>query len=82
MKKFIVIALVALLLLGMVSTVWADSPPPHHWHYVTLANGNVVAVGPDVCNNPRSHEGFHNFHAKMHLGLPGDVLNITTELCP
>jgi hypothetical protein len=82
MKKIIAVTLLALILLGAVSMVSADSPPPHHWHYITLANGRVVEVGPDVCNNPHTHEGWHTFHAKMHLGMPRDVLHITTVLCP
>jgi hypothetical protein len=82
MKKIVAVTLLALLLLGIASAVSADSPPPHHWHYVTLANGRVVVVGPDVCNTPHSHEGWHNFHARMHLGMPGDILHITTALCP
>jgi hypothetical protein len=82
MKKIIVVTLLALLLLGIVATVSADTPPPHHWHFITLANGRVVAVGPDVCNKPHSHEGWHNFHDKVHVQMPSDVIHMTTELCP
>ena len=82
MKKLIFVVLIVVILSALALTVWADEPPRHHWHYVTLSSGKVVEVGPDVCKIPMNDTGWHKFHSNMHRGIPGDILEISIEFCP
>jgi hypothetical protein len=63
-----------------------DIPP--HRHYVRLADGTRVEVGPRVCDNPALQHAFNQFHVNTHqfesgtLGpvAPGLHNGIQTEL--
>lgn len=55
---------------GTLSLPASGQDVPPHNHYIVLANGTRVPVGPQVCDNPRTQEGFNHFHANVHLGTP------------
>lgn len=61
------------------------SGAPNHSHFLTTpGSGNVVQVGPRVCENPDVlHHAFHQFHANVHNGAPTDTgeLVITRDFC-
>lgn len=67
-------ALLAVLMLAGPAS--ADPPgtlvdAPAHRHFVETANG-LVAVGPQICENPELQEAFNQFHYNIHhSALPG-----------
>ena len=69
---------------GSVATAHADGVPNHDHFLTTPGQGNVVQVGPHVCDNPEVlHDAFHNFHENVHTGSPTGVggLVINRTLC-
>ena len=62
--------------------------PPHN-HWLTIGSGNVVHVGPYVCDNPDIYDAWLNFHLNVHTGVPGtqaftndsNPVRITATLC-
>jgi hypothetical protein len=85
-RRFVAIAFVAVLgaLAGTAPTANADGVPNHNHFLTTPGHGNVVQVGPHVCDNPDVlHGAFHNFHENVHTGAPTAVgdLTISRTLC-
>jgi hypothetical protein len=37
-----------------------------HRHYVRTPGGDLVEVGPQVCDNPKLQRAFNQFHANVH----------------
>jgi hypothetical protein len=57
---------------------------PNHDHFLTTPSGDVVQVGPPVCEHPDVlHEAFHNFHDNVHTGAPTSTgaVAISRVLC-
>jgi hypothetical protein len=54
---------------------------PIHQHYVVDANGALLPVGPDACNDGPSKQ-FDNFHFNIHLGMPFANGIISFSGCP
>ncbi len=48
-----------------------------HDHFLQKPNGDLVQVGPHVCDNPNLHEAFHNFHRHVHTGSPTSTGAVT-----
>ena len=68
------VLLVAALLLGGTRLVGADpnldaDPIPPHRHFLTLPSGKLVAIGPQICENPSLQHAFNQFHANVHHAL-------------
>jgi hypothetical protein len=69
----------------------ADAPPPvaPHQHYL-IVNGEPMPVGPTICSNPATAQGFYGFHQNVHLGTPnnfafdqgGNPVDFTFTGCP
>ena len=57
------------LLVGAAAPALATVPPHDHW--LTTGSGDVVHVGPDVCDNPDIYDAWLNFHMNVHKGVPG-----------
>jgi hypothetical protein len=55
--------------LVVVATSRADpnltNIPPHR-HYVQTPTGEMVEVGPAVCDNPKLQHAFNEFHNNIH----------------
>jgi hypothetical protein len=65
-------------------TVPTDPPmPPLHRHYIVLANGSTLPVGPDWCDNqddPAIKLAFYHFHWNVHQGALGLRNGTGTEI--
>lgn len=78
MRLLIVSAVGAIALFAFAGTSLADppdvvhSPVPMHQHFVVTATGEMVAVGPQICNNPNLQGAFDQFHHNVHHSfVPG-----------
>jgi hypothetical protein len=69
MYRLTVAASVALGFAFSAAPALAAVPPHDHW--LTTASGDVVHVGPDVCDNPDIYDAWLNFHLNVHKGVPG-----------
>jgi hypothetical protein len=55
---------------AVVATSRADpklTDIPKHRHYVKTASGEMVPVGPDLCDNPKLQNAFNQFHNNLHV---------------
>jgi hypothetical protein len=63
--------------LGFASIGFADPPGmltdvPVHRHFVKTATGELVPVGPQICENPNLQQAFNEFHFNVHHSfIPG-----------
>ena len=60
---------------AIVGVAAATAAPPGgvvraHRHFVVTANGDLVPVGPNACEDGPSIQ-FDNFHNNVHKGQPG-----------
>lgn len=71
--------------LGLLVAVATAEPPagsvPAHQHYVVTADGDLVPVGPNACEDGQSLQ-FDNFHLNGHVGVPGANGVIVGRGCP
>jgi hypothetical protein len=70
-------AIAALALFAFAGGGLADPPgmlvqvPPHQ-HFVLTPTGEMVAVGPQICDHPNLQQAFNEFHFNVHHSfLPG-----------
>ena len=64
------------LLISSVSSTAADpglDPVRPHRHFVELADGTRIEVGPRVCDNPAVQQAFNQFHNNLHRLEPGAI---------
>jgi hypothetical protein len=72
----VVSALIALLAsagpgLGDPSDLYVPQVPPHR-HFIQTATGDLVPVGPQVCEHPELMPAFEQFHFNVHHSfIPG-----------
>jgi hypothetical protein len=55
---------------GFASLASADpnlSNIPPHRHYILTPTGQLVQVGPRVCDDPSLQEAFNQFHNNLHI---------------
>jgi hypothetical protein len=73
----IVCAIVAIALFAFVRSGAADPPDllltvPPHQHFILTPTGEMVAVGPQICDNPDLQQAFNEFHFNVHHSqIPG-----------
>jgi hypothetical protein len=64
------------ILIGSGNLTFADpnlpNIPPHR-HFVRNADGQLVEVGPRVCDNPKLQTAFNQFHANTHTFVAGSL---------
>jgi hypothetical protein len=56
-------------MLGIAGVAIADpglSNVPAHRHFVKTPDGQMVQVGPRLCDNPNLQHAFNEFHANIH----------------
>jgi hypothetical protein len=70
MKKRAFLPMVAAIGLATALAAPALAVPPH-LHCLTLANGNVIPLAGGVTSHAPHDTAFHNFHIKVHTGVPG-----------
>ena len=48
------------------------NPVPAHRHFVSTPTGELVAVGPQICEHPELQAAFNQFHHNVHHSfIPG-----------
>ena len=88
MRKLVVLttllgSLIALLTFASASLADPSDmffPVPPHRHFVETAKGELVPIGPQVCEHSELQRAFEQFHYNVHhshvpvfAGGPGDV---------
>jgi hypothetical protein len=69
MRRLLISGIAAAAFALSTSPVLAVVPPHDHW--LTTGSGDVVHVGPYVCDHPDIYDGWLNFHLNVHVGVPG-----------
>jgi hypothetical protein len=85
----LVISATAALAFAFAATPTLATVPPHN-HLLTTGSGDVVHVGPYVCDNLDIYDAWLNFHLNVHVGVPGtqaftndsNPVSIAATLCP
>jgi hypothetical protein len=70
----ILIAIAAVLMtaaIGLADPGLTDVPAHRHW--VSTPAGELVEVGPRVCDNPNVQEAFNQFHNNLHALTPSGI---------
>ena len=73
-KLFIPALAAATMILGTALPGLADPNLPNirpHRHFIQTPNGQLIEVGPRVCDNPSLQEAFNQFHSNVHHAVPG-----------
>ena len=81
MRKLVVLTtlvIAPIALLAFVGAGLADPPDmlfdpvPAHRHFVATSTGQMVPVGPQICENPNLQQAFNQFHHNVHHSfIPG-----------
>jgi hypothetical protein len=73
----IAVAMAIVAAFALAAPTRADPPAslpdaPLHRHFVRAADGTLVPVGPQICDNPELQQAFNEFHYNIHHSvLPG-----------
>jgi hypothetical protein len=62
--------------LVMASASFADPDlgnVPQHRHWIQNSAGNLVQVGPRVCDNPNLQDAFNQFHNNIHVATGSSI---------
>lgn len=83
MKKIFSTALVASSIVLMPVPALADPPGtlvnvPKHRHFIETPDGNLVQIGPDICENEDLQEAFNQFHYNVHRSARNPTTPIET----
>ncbi len=72
MRRTALLLIASASFLGTSGGALADPPPPifPHQHFIVQPDGSLLSVGPDICTNPASAQGFFGFHQNVHTGTP------------
>ena len=46
---------------------------PKHRHFIKTATGDLVEVGPRVCDDPNLQKAFNQFHNNVHAVPPDGI---------
>jgi hypothetical protein len=65
------LAAASVIALVPASASLADPPGtlltiPQHRHFLVTPDGDLVPIGPDVCNDPDLQQAFNQFHYNIH----------------
>jgi hypothetical protein len=75
------IGIAAVLGPGVVQAEKPSTQVQRHMHFFTDANGEIVWVGPDVCDLPMNDQGWSAFHLMVHAGTAGANLELGRVFC-
>jgi len=71
LKRKLIVAAVAGVAAILVATTSRADPNltniPKHRHYVKTPNGDLVEIGPRLCDNPKLQNAFNQFHNNIHV---------------
>ena len=78
MKPRLVVAALASIAATLVFVTTSRADPnltniPKHRHYVRSSTGELVEVGPRVCDNPDLQRAFNQFHNNVHAASAGSI---------
>jgi hypothetical protein len=71
----------AVLLVSSAAIALADPNVPNipaHRHFVQTANGNLVQVGPRLCDDASLQQAFNEFHINVHASATSPTTPIDT----
>ncbi len=63
----VALALASFALAGGASADPSLSNIPAHRHYIQTATGQLIQVGPRVCDNASLQSAFNQFHNNLHI---------------
>jgi hypothetical protein len=71
MKPRLAVGILAGMAAIMIAVATSRADPnlnnvPRHRHYVRTGAGDLVEVGPNVCDNPKLQNAFNQFHNNVH----------------
>ena len=82
MLKVLVLAATTAVLIGVLAAVAiADPGVPDiaaHPHFVQNASGELVQVGPRLCDDPSLQQAFNQFHINVHSSSTSPTTPIET----
>ena len=76
-------AVAAIALFAFAGASLADPPSmlvqvPAHQHFVLTPTGEMVAIGPQICDNPNLQQAFDEFHFNVHHSVVPGIGEIHT----
>src|SRR5688572_28780857 len=80
------LALASIGILMFAGPTLADPPgmlpdAPDHRHFIRAAEGTLIPVGPQICDNPDLQQAFNEYHFNIHHSVlpgPGGGTPVTT----
>ena len=70
----VVVALAAVLIGAAAGTADPDlGNVPKHRHWISSPSGELVQVGPRVCDNPNLQNAFNQFHNNIHAASGSSI---------
>jgi hypothetical protein len=78
MKPRLAVAVLASIAATLVFVATSRADPnltnvPKHRHYVRSSSGDLVEVGPRVCDNPDLQRAFNQFHNNIHVASSSSI---------
>ena len=81
MRKLVLLVALTVAFAGLLAFAGAGladppgmlyDPVPPHQHFLLKANGEMVAIGPQICDNANLQQAFNQFHHNVHHSfIPG-----------
>lgn len=66
------VALLAFVGVGLADPAETLISPPNHRHFVVSSTGELIPVGPQICQNADLQGAFNQFHYNIHHSeVPG-----------
>ena len=81
MRTLIVLTMAGAVLVSGASLAIADPNVPNippHRHFIQTPEGNLVQVGPRVCDDPSLQQAFKQFHINVHASATSPTTPIDT----
>ena len=81
MRTLIVLTMAGAVLVGGASLAIADPNVPNippHRHFIQTPEGNLVQVGPRVCDDASLQQAFNQFHINVHHSFSSPTTPIDT----
>ena len=72
MKARLAVALVTGVAAVTIAVATSKADPkltnvPRHRHFISTPSGDLVEVGPNLCDNPNLQNAFNQFHNNIHV---------------
>jgi len=78
MKARLTVGIVAGMAATLIAVATSRADPnltniPKHRHYIKTATGDLVEVGPRVCDDPSLQRAFNQFHNNLHIATGSSI---------